>query len=53
MEQQFGIKYSCPTCHKIIKFPTCPNADTNRFEALAHAIYTALANDNYPCSFCH
>ncbi len=42
----WGIKYPCPICRKQIKFPACPNADTDRHEALAHGIYTACRNEN-------
>ncbi len=47
-----GISYNCCECGCEIKFPACPNADTDRWEALAHAIYTACVNDKKKCWRC-
>jgi len=46
-----GIKYYCK-CGKIIQFPDTPNTDTDKWEMLAHKIYTACANDKKPCWEC-
>lgn len=50
--KKFGIKYKCPLCKDLIKFPTCPNADKDKIEALTHRIYTIQANEKRPCWRC-
>lgn len=50
--EKWGIRYKCPICGILIKFPTTPNVDTNKHEALAHAIYSCLARDKGPCWRC-
>ena len=42
----WGIRYKCPSCSKEIKFPSCPNFDTERTEQVAHMIYTACRNEH-------
>ena len=51
-EQEWGIRYNCPKCNKIIKFPSCPNYETSREEQVAHMIYSECANMKRPCWNC-
>jgi hypothetical protein len=56
MQQEWGIRYKCPICNREIKFPSCPNFNTDRCEQIAHMIYTACRNANNgkgrPCWEC-
>lgn len=50
-KESWGIQFSCKVCGHITRFPRTPNADVNRFEALAHAIYSHWANEGL-CGDC-
>jgi hypothetical protein len=43
-----GIEFKCKKCSCKVKFPDTPNYETDRYERIAHAIYSAWAN----CGVC-
>jgi len=43
------IEYNCKKCKVLVSFPSTPNADTDKFEATVHAVYTQCANSG----LCH
>jgi len=47
-----AIKYNCPKCGKTIHFPDTPNFEKDKYEQLAHSLYTAAANNGKPCADC-
>ena len=52
MKKEFGIHYKCPSCGKLIIFPTAEGEVPTKWELLAHAIYTAFINDKRKCVDC-
>lgn len=44
-DEYWGITYKCKKCGILVRFPKTPNAEIDDGERLAHAIYTAKANE--------
>ena len=40
-----GIKARCKSCNEVTEFPNCPDAEIDKFEALAFSIYTVIGNE--------
>ena len=49
---KMAISYNCPSCNKKMTFPETPNTDLNKWEMLAHSIYTACDNNKRKCCDC-
>ena len=47
-----GIKYKCSGCGVVIKFPDTPNFENDRWERLAHTLYSAAVNNKKMCWTC-
>lgn len=46
------IEVNCPRCKHLIRYPTTPNLETDRVEALVSGIYACAIKDNRLCWRC-